>query len=425
MLYLQNIGYIVLMLLLLVGSAFFSGSETALFNLSRRQIILMQKSKHTLQNLAAALLNRPSQLLNCLSFGNTTVNVLFYAVASVFFLRIKEQLSVTAAAIAACLTFALLVLCGEILPKSLAYVNSKAISVTAAAPLFLLLKVFGPLQLVFKLLIVDPALRLLLGPAKLAQPITTDEFKSLIEQVRKRGLISADENRLLTEIVELGSLKVRHCLRPRVDMIACPVTYSSHQIRRIMQENHLTKIPVYVKTIDNIVGQVYFRQLLLHPDTSADKLVQQINFVPEQKTVESLLEFFRETGTDTAVVVDEYGGIAGSVSAEDIAEELLGPIEITDVTDPIEQTGPLEYRLAGDLAIHEWAEAFGIDAADTRISTIAGLVTASLGRIPKTGDVTHIKNLKFTIERVRKHRIETVILTLEPINTDTNPDYDK
>lgn len=413
------------MLLLLAGSAFFSGSETALFNLSRRQIILMQKSKHTLQNLTASLLNRPSQLLNCLSFGNTTVNVLFYAVASVFFFRIERQIGVTAAAITACLAFMVLVLCGEILPKSLAYANSKVVSVTVVVPLFLFLKILAPLQLVFKFLIVDPALRLLLGPAKLAKPITTDEFKSLIEQVRERGLISADENRLLTEIIELGSLKVRHCLRPRVDMIACPVTYSSHQIRRTMQENRLTKIPVYVKTIDNIVGQVYLRQLLLHSDISVDKLVQQINFVPEQKTIESLLEFFRKTGTDTAVVVDEYGGIAGSVSLEDIAEELLGPIEITDVTDPIEQIGPLEYRLAGDLSIHEWAEAFGIDAAEARISTIAGLVTASLGKIPQTGDVAHIKNLKFTVERMRKHRIETLILTLEPIGTDTEADYDK
>ncbi len=422
-LYLQNIGHAVLMLLLLAGSAFFSGSETAFFSLSRRQIAQMQKSERKLNNLAASLLSSPSQLLSCLLFGNMTVNVLFYAVASVFLFRIEQQLSVTAAVVAACLTFTVLVLCGEILPKSLAYANSKAVSLVAAVPLFLFLKIFAPLQFVFKFLIVNPTLRLLLGPAKLAQPITTDEFKLLIEQVRKRGLISADENRLLTEIVELGSLKVRHCLRPRVDMIACPVTYSNHQIRQIMQENHLTKIPVYVKTIDNIVGQVYFRQLLLHPDTSVDRLVQQINFVPEQKTIESLLEFFRKTGTDTAIVVDEYGGIAGLIDAEDIAEELLGPIEITDTTVPIEQIGPLEYRLAGGLAIHEWADTFGIDAAEARISTIAGLVTASFGKIPKTGDVTHIKNLKFTVERVRKHRIETVILTLEPIRTDT--EYDK
>ena len=413
----QNIGHIVLMLLLLAGSAFFSGTETAFFNLSRRQIELLRKSKHKLQNLAARLLNKPRRLLSCLLLGNMTVNILFYAVASILTVRVGRQVSAGAAVITACVAFCLLVLFGEILPKSLAYANSKSFSVTAALPLLLCVQIFAPLQMIFRFLIVEPILRLLLGPAKPPKPITADEFKSLIEEVRKRGLITADENKLLTEIIELGFLKVRDCLRPRVDMIACEVTDSTQQAREKMEKNRLTKLPVYAGTIDNIVGLVSLRQLLLEADTSLDKLVRKVHFVPEQKTVESLLEFFRKTHTDTAIVVDEYGGIAGSVCPEDIAEELLGPIEITDGIEPIEQIGPFEYRLAGNLAIHDWAEAFGIDPVEIRISTLAGLVTTLLGKIPKTGDTARLKNLKFTVEQVQKRRIETVVLTLEPIPT--------
>ena len=411
----QNVGHIILMLLLLTGSAFFSGSETAFFNLSRRQINLLQKSKHKLQNLTAKLLSKPSRLLSCLLFGNMTVNVLFYAVASVLTVRLEQQIGVTAAVVTALLSFCLLVLFGEILPKSLAYANSKSLSVTAALPAFLCLHVFTPVVFVFRLLIIEPALRLVLGPTKAAKPVATGEFKSLIEQVRKRGLITTDENKLLTEIIELGFLKVRDCLRPRVDMVACAVTDSLQHARKMMLKNHLTKLPVYVGTIDNIVGMVDLRRLLLRPNTSLDKLVRQVHFVPEQKTVESLLEFFRQTHTDTAIVVDEYGGIAGSVRLEDIAEELLGPIELTDGIEPIEQIGPFEYRLAGNLPVHDWAGAFGIEPEATRISTVGGLVTAALGKIPKAGDITYFKNLKFTVERVRKHRIETLILTLEPL----------
>jgi len=411
----QNIGHIVLMLLLLAGSAFFSGAETAFFNLSRRQINLLEKSKHKLQNLAARLLNKPGQLLSCLLFGNMTINVLFYAVASVLTIRVGRQIGAVAAAITACLGFVTLVLFGEILPKSLAYANSKSISIATALPLFLCRQVFTPILFVFRFLIIAPTLRLVLGPGKLPKPVTTNEFKSLIEQVRKRGLITADENRLLAEIIELGFLKVRDCLQPRVDMITCAVTDSTQTARELMLKNQMTKLPVYAGTIDNIVGLVGLRRLLLRPDVSLDKLVQQVNFVPEQKTVESLLEFFRKTHTDTAIVVDEYGGIAGSVCLEDIAEELLGPIELTDGIEAIEQIGPFEFRLAGNLTIHDWSEAFGLDPTETRISTIAGLVTALLGKIPKTGDVAYLKNVKFTVERVRKHRIETIILTLEPI----------
>ena len=411
----QNVGHIILMLLLLAASAFFSGSETAFFNLSRRQINLLQKSRHKLQNLTAKLLSEPSRLLSCLLFGNMTVNVLFFAAASVLTVRLEQQIGITAAVVTALLSFSLLVLFGEILPKSLAYTNSKSLSVAAALPAFLCLQVFTPIVFVFRFLIVEPALRLLLGPAKTPKPVTTGEFKSLIEQVQKRGLITTDENKLLTEIVELGFLKVRDCLRPRVDMVACAVTDSPQNAHKMMLKNHLTKLPVYVGTIDNIVGMVDLRRLLLRPNTSLDKLVRRVHFVPEQKTVESLLEFFRQTHTDTAIVVDEYGGIAGSVRLEDIVEELLGPIELTDGIEPIEQIGPFEYRLAGNLPIHDWAGAFGIEPEATRISTVGGLVTAALGKIPKAGDIAHLKNLKFTVERVRKHRIETLILTLEPL----------
>ncbi|MHC4110094.1 MAG: hemolysin family protein [Planctomycetota bacterium] len=400
-------------MVLLVCSAFFSGSETSFFNLTRRQVSLLSQSKHKLQVLAARLLNKPKQLLSCLLFGNMTVNVLFYAISSVLIVRVGRQVGTGAAAVTAFISFAVLVLFGEILPKSLAYANSRSVSVAAALPLVLCLHIFAPLHFVFRVFIVEPTLRLFLGPLKPAKPISTGEFKSLIEQVRKRGLITADENKLLGEIVELGFLKVRHVMQPRVDMIACNVTDSAESAHKKMIKYHLTKLPVYAGTIDNIVGLVYLRQLLLEGEALLDKLVQRVHFVPEQKTVESLLEFFREMGTDTAIVVDEYGGIAGSVRLEDIAEELLGPIEAAEGIELVETIGPFKYRLAGDVSIHDWAEAFGIDPEQAKVTTIGGLVTNLLGRIPKSGDTAYLHNLKFTVERVRKHRIKTVILTLE------------
>jgi CBS domain containing-hemolysin-like protein len=401
----------ILLLLLLAGSGFFSGAETAR---------LLAQSKHVLNNVAAKLLNKPRQLLGCLSFGNMTVNVLFFAVSSVVVVRVGRQLGLTVAAVSALAAFGVLVLFGEILPKSVAYANSKSISVAAAAPALFCLQVTKPILFVLRLLIVGPAMRLILGPAGPAKPVTTEEFGALIEQIGRRGLISADENKLITEIIQLGYLKVRDCLRPRVDMVACEVTARREKAIALMQSHQLTKLPVYRRKIDNVVGLIHLRQLLLRPDASLDKLVQKVDFVPEQKTVESLLEFFRSTGTDTAIVVDEYGGIAGVIRLEDIAEELIGPFEASEAIEPILRTGPFEYRLAGSLPIHEWAQVFGIDPAETRFATIAGLVTALLGKIPKPGDVAELRNLKFTVERVRKHRIETVILTLEPIADDVD-----
>jgi putative hemolysin len=407
---------IVLMLILLAGSAFFSGSETAFINLSPRQIRLFEKSEHKLQKLVASLLGKRRKLLNCFLLGNMTVNVLFYAVSSVLIIRLKDYGGLTVA-FAALLSFVGVLLFGEILPKSLAYANSKNFCVATALPAYLCLQILGPVELVFKVIILEPTLRLLLGPARHPKAITVGEFKSLIDTTRKQGLITADENRLFTEVIELGFLKVRHVMRPRVDMIACDVTESSAAAREKMKKNHLIRLPVYARSIDNIIGLVHLRQILLRGDVMLDKIVQEVNFVPEQKTVESLLEFFRRSKTDVAIVVDEYGGIAGSVQLEDIAEELLGQIEPTSQTEPIEQTGPFEYRLSGNVAIHDWADVLGIDLAETRMVTIGGLVTALLGKMPKNGDIAYLKNLKFTVEKVRKRRIETLTLTFEPFQT--------
>jgi len=408
---------IVFMFILLCCSAFFSGSETAFTNLTHRQRKQLRQSQHRLSNLAGRLLNKPGKLLNCFLFGNMTVNVLFYAASSVLIVRISKQSALAGAAVAF-ISFTVLVMFGEILPKSMAFANSKALSIVFALPAYICLRIFAPIEFVFKFFILEPIMRLLLGPTRSPGTITMPEFKSLIETTRKQGLITADENQLLSEIIELGFLKVRHVMQPRVDMIACSVTSSSQEVHRKMRKNHLTKLPVYARTIDNIVGVVYLRQLLLNDNVTIDKLVEQVHFVPEQKTVESLLEFFRRSKTDMAIVVDEYGGIAGSVRLEDIAEELFGQIETTSRIEPIVQTGPFEYRLSGSLAVHDWSELFGIDLAEIDQATVGGMVTALLGRIPKSGDVAYLKNLKFTVENVRKHRIETVILTFEPFQED-------
>jgi putative hemolysin len=414
----QNLGHVLLMLVLLGCSAFFSGSETALFNLTRRQIKQLGASAHRVHKLTARLLQTPGHLLNCLLLGNITVNVLYYATSSVLVLHVGRTWGFGAATAVAVGTFVALVLCGEILPKSVTYADSRALAIAVAVPVFLVVQVLGPIALVFRVVLLEPIMRMLFGGARPPEAITLAEFRSLVNLSRQRGLLSANETKLMGEVVELGLLKVRHVMQPRVDIAACNVSEPSAAVRERMQKLHLTKIPVYVKNMDNIVGMIHLRQLFLKPDSSLDRLVQPVQFVPEQKTVESLLEFFRKTGTDMAVVVDEYGGIAGAVRLEDIAEELFGRMEQVSGVEPIKQLGPFQYRLAGDLAIHDWADVLGVNLEETRLSTIGGLVTALLGKIPRKGDVAHIGNLTFTVDRVSRHRIQTVILTFEAIQSD-------
>jgi CBS domain containing-hemolysin-like protein len=408
----ENIGHILFMLLLLCLSVFFSGSETAYFNLSRRQIEQLRHSHHHLSKLAADIALHPRRLLSALLFGNMTVNVLYFAASSIIVLRFEQQAGITTAAFAGFVFFVVLLLLGEILPKSLSYAKSKTISILAALGIYVLVRILRPVIFVFQFLIITPSLRLLLGSVKKPQPMSADEFRALMERIRSGGFITAAEHRLVGEIVGLNVLKVRHCLRPRVDMPAFDVSETRETAIRFMREKNLLKVPVYQKTIDNIIGFVYLRDLLTKPEMKVSQVVRNPQFVPEQKTIESLLEYFRETGTDTAIVVDEYGGIAGTISLEDVAEELFGPIEFQQAV-PIEQIGPLQYRLAGELALHDWAKSFGIDFLEAEFATIGGLVSYLLGRIPRQGDMTKLRNLTFTVESVQKNRVRSVILALE------------
>jgi CBS domain containing-hemolysin-like protein len=204
-------------------------------------------------------------------------------------------------------------------------------------------------------------------------------------------------------------------MQPRVEMPACSLEMPGRQMCAMMHQHKLVKIPVYTHSIDAIAGVVYLRDLLLNPEQLPLTMVRPVSYVPEQKSVESLINFFHTSGENMAIVVDEYGGIAGCIRFEHIAEQLLRPMEEIAGRPPIELLGPLSYRLAADLSIYDWTEAFGIDLEETHLTTIGGFVTALLGRIPRAGDVARLKNMKFAVENVQNNRILTVVLSLEPI----------
>ncbi len=410
----HNLYQVATIVCLMAGSAFFSGSETAFFNLSRRQIRQLSTSPHRVYHLVARLLNQPSKLLSSLLLGNMIVNVLYFAMSSVLVARVRGDYGLSEAAAVGVFSFICLILFGEVLPKSLAFANSLGFAKLAALPVFVCVEAFSPLQAITKILVLEPFLRLTLGHKRGSRTISIREFRSLIDASRQKGFITADEKKLLFEVVDLGLLKVRHVVRPRVDMPACSIYDRAEKARQVMLETGLTKIPVYSKTIDDVRGIAHLRDLLLKPKAPLASCIRPVYFVPEQKTVVSLLEFFRKSQTHIAMVVDEYGGIVGSVQLGDIAEELLGPVRHTTETERIEQTGPFEYRLPGSLAVHDWADALGVDLDQMHASTLGGLVTELLGRIPKAGDVAHLRNIQFTVERMHRHRVADLILTIAP-----------
>lgn len=405
--------YILLMVVLLGCSAFFSGSETAFFHLSHRTVRQFAKSGKRLERLTATTLSNPSRFLTALLFGNMLVNVLYFALTSTISFQLARSARPAAGTLVAAGGFILLLLFGEMLPKSLAYTNARQFCLCAAPASYLFLKVLSPLICAIDLLIVQPVIRLFVRP-KIRAGVSTKQLKMLLDSSRQRGTISGSENQLMTEILKFGFLKVRHVMQPRVEMPSCSIRTSVKSAIQELLGKNLVKMPVYTDSVDSVVGFIHLRDLFLHPERSLSKMVRHAQFVPEQKSVESLIDFFRQTKMDAAIVVDEYGGVAGWVEQDDIMEQLLGPLEDACQAEPIEQIGPMEYRLQANLSIHEWMDAFGIDIKQERQVTIGGVVIAMLGRIPKEGDEVIFRNIKFVVERVKQNRIRTIILSPGP-----------
>jgi CBS domain containing-hemolysin-like protein len=410
----QYLWRILLMAVLLCGSAFCSGSETAFFHLSRRQIALFSKSRHPTEKLIAEILLEPNRFLTTLLFGNMLVNVSFYALASVFSVKISHDYGPGAGSVCAAVFFLILVLFGEMLPKSLAYSNTSLFCRWASLPCWVALRILGPFLGGLNFFLVRPFCRLFLagGSVQEGRPVNVSQLRILLNSSAKRGLISKEVNQLLVEVVKFGYLKVRHIMEPRVDMTVCEEMAPRETVRRLFHRTGKKKLPVYRDSIDNITGVLFFRDFLLHPDQPISALLRPVIFVPEQKTVESLLEVFRKQKEDFAIVVDEYGGFAGSVKLEDILEELVFPDEGQGGSQPIEIVGPLTYRLSAELPVHEWIEVSEMEPDHQRLTTVGGLVTALLGRIARPGDTVHWKNLEFTVEKVQKNRIVSLILSL-------------
>ena len=406
------------MAVLLAGSGFFSGSETAFFSISRRQITQFKQCGTKVGTMAAALLARPKKLLTALLFANMAVNVLYVALASVVSMNFGSKLHPSAGGISAFLAFILLLLFGEMLPKSLALNYSRRICLLAAPGCYICTKLLSPMLTFFDWAIVAPAVRLIVGPVhsdSQAEHVTVEQMKLLIESSLQQSQADIQENQLYSAVVEMALLKVRHVMKSRVDMVSCRISTPLNQAKQQMLEGRTKRIAVYEENIDNVVGTVSLKNILLNEDKDLKQLIDKANFVPEHKTLESLLDFFKSHSADTAIVVDEYGGIAGIILLDDVIDEIVGPTDFAVAKGQIEQIGPLRYRIGANMSIHDWAMVFDIDPGQSRLATIGGLVTATIGRIPKPGDKARYKNIEFEVEKVRANRIESVVLSLESI----------
>jgi putative hemolysin len=412
-------GSLIAFLVLLIMSAFFSGSESAFFSLSRADKENLRKKTGD-RGVLLRLLERPKRLLITILTGNTIVNVALASLAAVVVhnLTRRSNFPQTLGLLLeiVVVTFLILILC-EITPKFVAVKNAPSFAQRVAAPIRAFHFILSPLVALFSG--ITNLISTALGVEKRRLFITEDEIKTLVEVGQERGELEQEEREMITSIFEFGETAIREVMVPRIDMVAVEENTPVDEVISIIREKGHSRIPIYRERIDNIIGLLYAKDLLPHLGRPLEgnlaDLVREAHFVPESKKIDEMLREFQAEKVHMVIVVDEYGGTAGLVTLEDVLEEIVG--EIQDEYDrelPLwEESEDGTILVEAKIPLDVLNEIIGEEVFPTTedYDTLGGFVFHQIGNVPDPGETMEHEDYLLTVEEVSNRRVGRVRIT--------------
>ncbi len=399
--------------LLFVGSAFFSGSETALMSLDKLRLkYLVQKQRRGADRLEG-LLARPDRLLSAILVGNNLVNI----AASVFATTLLVHLYGDRGQLLTILILTpLLLIFSEVAPKTYAASYPEKVSFLVLRPILVIMWLLTPV--VWLVTGVSRLLtRVFQGEAQ--RPIISeDEIRSIITVGEQTGVVAKEKRRMLHGIIELSHIRVRDVMIPRTEVVGLEVDTPFETVLRTVQQAHHSRFPVYAGSLDNVVGVTHSKDILNFIGRAEDFALREIArppyFVPESKPIEALLQSFRRKHLHLAVVVDEYGGVEGIVTLEDIFEEIVGEIqdEYDDEEVLIRELEPGRFLIDGSAPLRSVNRRFKLHFSEEHALTLAGLLLRTLGAIPQEGEQCQVDGVILIACKVVDRRVEMIEMKL-------------
>jgi magnesium and cobalt exporter, CNNM family len=406
---------------LIVLSALFSGSETALFSLTHADRVRLKRERPGTARAVSHLLASPKHLLLTILMLNTAVNVTYFVVSTVLLWQIESPAAAGATAVG---TLLAIILFGEVLAKLLAAAHRALWCGLFARPMLVVVRSLTPIRAVIDHFALSPLSRLVSPQNARPASLSAQELDALLAQSAGQGDIDAGEQDLLAGVVWLGQSKVRDAMTHRTEMDWLSCEASLAQTKAVVAQVRRTRIPVRDMTPEGgVIGMLnvsrYFAAAAQQPARAIPikGFVEPVGFLPESATLDQVLGHFRASGTHVAICVDEHGSVTGMIEIEDTVERLLPLADAADeLKDDINQIGPGCWSVPARLRVHDWLrEAFSTESAaiDPRVSTVGGLVIASLGRLAQAGDCVHIGAIRLEVESVSGPVIERVKVSLE------------
>ena len=415
---------IAICVVLLLLSAFFSSTETAFSSVSKIRLKNLADNGNKKAKTALYVAERYSKALTTILVGNNIVNIANSALATVFFVNIFGEAQGTV--ISTVVITIVVLIFGEVLPKNIAIDNAEKICITFAPVLKFLMVLLTPLSII--LMGINKLYKKLARNSNHQEPsVTEDELKYIIESIEEEGVLELQESELVQSALEFDEKTAEEILTPRVDMVAIDIDDPVEEITELVLKERYSRIPVYRDNIDKIIGVLHTRDYLEalvnnNEKPNIEAMLQPAHFIYKTKKLSALLADFKYNKIHLAVVTDDYGGILGIVTMEDLLEQIVG--EIWDEDEEVEKMSlkisDNKYEVSGDMPISDMLELFDKPTKyiETESNSVGGWALEQLANIPEPGEQFTYKELEITIREVLDQRILSMIIVYTPSETE-------
>ena len=406
---------LVSIVILIFLSGFFSSAETALSTVNRVRMRTLEEEGSKRAARVNKVLDNYSKMISTILIGNNIVNLTASSLATTLAMRINLAVGIATGV----LTIVVL-LCGEIVPKTWAILYSEKLALTYCNVIYFLMQVLTPVIFIVDLLSQGIMKLLHIDPNKKASTMTESELKTYVDVSHEDGVIESDEKKMIYNVFDFGDSAAKDVMIPRIDMTFIDVNSTYQELMDIFKEDMHTRFPVYEDNTDNVIGIINIKDLLLYPENepfSIRKILREPYFTYEYKRTTDLMMEMRKASVNLAIVLDEYGSTAGLVTLEDLLEEIVGEIRDEydeDEEEPIREIQPgREYEVLGSAKLDDVNEALGTKLESEDYDSVGGYIIEQLDCLPREGEsVTLEDGMHLVVDELDKNRIELVHIWL-------------
>ena len=411
---------IIVLIILLLLSAFFSSAETALTTVNKIKMRTLADEGNKRAKMVLNITDDSGKLLSAILIGNNIVNLsasaLTTTIAYELTASVTGPIAAYAVAIATGIITVLILIFGEITPKTLATIHSEKLSLLYAYPIHFIKIVVTPISFVINILARVIFFILRVDPNAKPETITEEELRTMVDVSHESGVIEEEEREMIKNVFDLGDAKAKDVMVPRVNVVFADIESTYNELIDIFREHKFTRLPVYEGMTDNVIGTINMKDLLLYDNTKEFQIrefLREAYFTYEHKNISELLVEMREASYNIAIVLDEYGETAGLITLEDILEEIVG--EIHDEYDEYEEDELLEritdfeYILEGSISLDDLDDRLELKLESEEYDSLGGFIIENLDRHPEVGDEIITENgLRLVVDSLDKNRVEKV-----------------